>query len=325
MSAILQSGAMELRHPSQMLSAPDLARLIAASGPLKPAPRLPDLPATPDALGDLRSALAALVGAAQNVNPPFDERAPLHRYLAQGAYCASAFHLGVVAGLLSEEVCGLVAAATARAMLDDALLWAWISVDRGQRETALGKLASLERTNLEAALSSLYGARSLVSRRWLPAAPEELDAYADPAIDVPEAFELVEQVASKAVDGPVASTLRFQGLRTAASVLSVCGHFSAYSALWTPLPLKNQAERGYEYGGRLVPQVEALVAHVASAAVAAIALATDGVHPGREEAALPTEELSRLALEVALVASSIHGLGGPTASSATGRVCRGFG
>lgn len=100
------------------------------AGPPPPAPRLPSNPVVPPGLAAVDACLERLAQLARQLDLPFDERAPLDRFLGTAAATASGSHLLTVEHLLREGVCGLQAAATARAMLDDALLWAWVAEQR---------------------------------------------------------------------------------------------------------------------------------------------------------------------------------------------------
>jgi len=291
-----------------MLPADVRARYLAEAGPPKPAPQLPELPEIPDELAVTRSLLDQLATYAATFNPPYDERAPLSRFLGQSAFTASGFHLRSVSALLHEQICGLVAVAIARAMLEDALTWAWIAEDRTSRETCLGRHATDELNGLEARISQLTGSRRTYLDRWCPADTGELSA-AQAESSAPSTVELIEQIATGALGGPAAELLRFGGLRTAAAVLAIGGHFNRYSALWTPVPLKVSPNRGFDDGGRLVPAVEALVAHVAAVSFASVALASAGLHPGDESPAFAVDDIIQRAVAVSGSAATAHLLG----------------
>ena len=288
------------------------------AGPPVPATPLPGNPNLPPGLAALDAHFERLAQMARQVDTPFDERAPLDRFLGTAAVTASGSHLMAVEELLREGVCGLQAAATARAMLDGALLWAWVAERRDDREQVLGTLAVEEWDRLVAAAAAGCGIGPRCVDRWRPASLEELGRFRSPG-SAPDASTLAAGVADGSISGTAASMLRFDGLEVAVAVLAECSHFNRFAALYAPIPLLSSAdpEPGpFDLGGRLLGEVHALVAQVAAQSFAAVCLASSGLHPGpllgSTNSALPLDPILDATIDVCDSAATIHGLGVPT-------------
>lgn len=291
------------------------------AGPPVPAPRLPSNPVVPPGLAAVDARLVRLAQLAREVDTPFDERALLDRFLGTAAATASGSHLLTVDHLLREGVCSLQAAATARAMLDDALLWAWVAEQRDRREHVLGAAAVDEWDRLVAAAATGCGIGPMCVDRWRPASLTELGRFRSPG-SVPDASTLAAGVSDGSISGAVATMLRFDGLEIAVAVLAECSHFNRFSALYAPIPFSSSADPGegpFDVGGRLVGAVHALVAQVAAQSFASVCLATSGLHPGPllgpTSAALPLKPIVDAAIGVCGSAATVHGLGAPARPS----------
>jgi len=272
----------------------------------------------PPGLAAVDARLERLAQLARQLDLPFDQRAPLDRFLGTAAATASGSHLLTVDHLLREGVCGLQAAATARAMLDDALLWAWVAEDRDRREHVLGAAAVEEWDRLVAAAASGCGIGPMCVDRWRPTSLAELERFRNPG-SIPDASTLAARISDGSTAEAAASLLRFGGLEVAVAVLAECGHFNRFAALYAPIPFLPSAHPGedpFDVGGRLVGEVHALVAQVAALSFAAVCLATAGLHPGPllhpASVELPLEEIVDTAMDVCDSAAMIHGLGVPT-------------
>lgn len=315
-------------HPIDMLPGPLRRRYEREAGPPRPALRLPNNPVVHPGLSAVDDRLERLAQLARQIDTPFDERAPLDRFLGTAAVTASGSHLLTVEHLLREGVCGLQAAASARAMLDDALLWAWIAEQRDSREHVLGAVAVDEWDRLGEAAATGCDIGFMCVDRWRPASPAELDRFRSPG-SVPDESTLVAGVSDGSISGAVAAMLRFDGLEIAVAVLAECSHFNRFAALYAPIPLlpSEDPEAGpFDDGGRLVSEVHALVAQVAAQSFSVVCLATAGLHPGPllgpTSAALPLEPIVDAAIDVCDSAANVHGLGVPTRPSPI-RVSRG--
>jgi hypothetical protein len=314
--------------PIDILPDPLRRRYEREAGPLPPAPRLPNNPVVPPGLAAVEARLEYLARLARQVDTPFDERAPLDRFLGTAAVTASGSHLLAVEHLLSEGVCGLQAAAAARAMLDDALLWAWVAEQRNLREHVLGAAAVEEWDRLVAAAATGCGIGPMCVDRWRPASLAELDRFRNPG-SVPSASTLVAGVSDGSISGAAANMLRFDGLEIAVAVLAECSHFNRFAALYAPIPFlpsEDPEEGPFDVGGRLVGEVHALVAQVAAQSFAVVCLATAGLFPGPllgpTSSELPLDAIVDAAIDVCDSAARVHGLGVPTRPSPI-RVIRG--
>ena len=310
--------------PIDMLSDSLRRRYLADAGtPTKP-PSLPADPSIPAGLSEVDRLLGRVADSARLLNPPFDELAPLDRYLGTAAATAAGFHLLTVEHLLTEGVCGLQAAAAARAMFDNALLWAWVDEDRPAREPAIGRVVVDEWDRLIAAAVTGCGIGPDAISRWRPASEAELQRFRSVTAP-PDGSEILTAVADGSMAGPAAQLLRFEGLTVAAAVLAECSHFNRFAALYAPIPTHPRADGvvgPFDVGGRLVGEVHAVVAHVAAVSFAATCVVTAGLHPGPLHS-LPIEEIAGRAISVTSAAAKVHGLGGAVLPPGTLRIARG--
>jgi hypothetical protein len=307
--------------PIDILPDPLRRRYEREAGPPPPAPRLPSNPVVLPGLTAVHVQLERLVQLARRVDTPFDERAPLDRFLGTAAMTSSGSHLLTVEQLLREGVCGLQAAAIARALLDDALLWAWVAEQRDHREHVLGAAAVEEWDRLVAAAATGCGIGPMCVDRWRPASLTELDRFRTPG-SIPDASALAAGVADGSISGAVATMLRFDGLEIAVALLAECSHFNRFATLYAPIPLLPSADPGegpFDVGGRLVGEVHSLVAQVAAQSFAAVCLATAGLHPGPllgpMRSAPPLDPIVDAAIDVCDSAATVHGLGVPARPS----------
>lgn len=292
-----------------------LEREVASS---KPAPHLPTNPKVEPEVGVVNLRLGRVGDLARGLDVPFDERAPLDRFLGSAAASASGAQLLTVDHLLDEGVCGLQAAAIARAMLDGALLWAWVAAARDSREGALGAAAVEEWDRLVAAAEVGCEIGAVCIDRWRPASKAELEEFRT-VPKAPSSAQLISGVLDGSIGGDAATMLRFDGLPVAAAVLAECSHFNRYAALYAPVPFwasTSSEEEAFDVGGRLISEVHALVAQVSAQSFAAVCLATAGLHPGAlplpTSSFLPLEPIVAAAIDVGQIASTVHGLGAPS-------------
>lgn len=292
-------------------------RYLQEAGLPPKAPRLPPNPEVPEALSAVHESLARLAQLARAVDLPFDEQAPLYRFLGTAAVTATGSHLLTIEHLLHEGVCGLQAGAIARAMLDDALLWAWVAEDRDAREHVLGAAAVAEWDRLVVAAADWCGIGAACVDRWRPASAAEMERLRN-AGTAPSSADLIGQLCDGSSTSLAAIMLRFDGLNVASAVVAECGHFNRFAALYAPIPFHPSSKPGegpYDVGGRLTAEVHALVAQVAAQCFAAVCIATAGLHPGPllapRSSELPLEKIVDAAIEVCRSAEPIHRLGGP--------------
>ena len=97
-----------------------------AANPVMAAPALPN---GPPGLMALREALRLAAERLAAYNPAYSLDDPIDVFLMQSAATGAAFRLHTISSLLDEGVCGLVAAAAARSLLEDAATWAWAAED----------------------------------------------------------------------------------------------------------------------------------------------------------------------------------------------------
>lgn len=274
----------------------------------------PSPPCEHPASGPLRAALLDASEILSAHGPGYDADAPLAVFLAQAAGTGAIFRLRTIAHLLSEGYSGLVAAAMARSLLEDAAVWAWIAEDPRRDEAVVDQLAE-EWRRLSRTLDRA-GASHSSTRRWLlPPAWSAERGSTDPVPKLPATRTLIERLATPATAAPdPAEPIRFPGITTMAAVLAECGHFNRYAALLCPFewdPEVSSTDDPFFGGGRLSPEVEAIVAHVAGAAALTICVLTSWSDPDPQpERAEILTRAGAATAALTLFADQVHRLGG---------------
>ena len=269
---------MEPVHPLQMISAASRERLLRESASPPPTLEIPAVAPPPEGLVALDESMSRLADLARRLDTTWLQDDPLDLFLGTAASAAAGADFIGVQSLLAERLCGLQAAATARSLLDGALLWAWIAEDRAAREHVVGALASAEWKRVSEAAAEC-GISEAAAERWRPSTSDELAAFDITRPEVPGGRSsemnraLLAEVADGGVEGRPADLLRFLGLRLASAVLAECGHFNRFAAHYAPLDLTSGAH-DEAVGSRLSGSAHAIVAQVAAVSYASICLAT---------------------------------------------------
>lgn len=238
--------------------------------------RPPQPQGPPTDLAYLRELLTAAADLLEGYQPAYSITAPVDAFLAESAATGAIFRLRAISELLNEGVCGLVAASMARSLLEDAATWAWVAED-SVRNGAVGDYFAAEWGRL-VRTAARAGTPESALERWLaPSAWSGATAPATTPVAFPGTGAVVRRLAEHSQSTPDPATpLRLPGIGTMAALLATCGHFNRYAALFCPFnwdPTAVAADEG-ALGGRVIPEMEALVIHVALAATFTICVVT---------------------------------------------------
>jgi hypothetical protein len=282
---------------------------------LKEAPRrslpAPSTPVAPPALGHLRESLQAFVTTFERIGPGYSTEAPVGVFVAQSATTGALFRLRAISELLEEGVCGLVAASMARSLLDDAAMWAWVAEDPDRLDSAGDYLAAeWARITLTAAQCDIPE-KSL--ERWLaPSGWVGRVSTTGAQTPFPGTHQILKRLSDPMRPTPdPALPLRLTGIGTMGALLAQCGHFSRYAALLCPFAW-DLAAVDFDTmvsGGRLIPELEAVVIHVAAASTFATCVVTAWADPDPTESTLEVlSAVSAVMDEIHSLAPTIHGM-----------------
>jgi hypothetical protein len=277
----------------------------------------PPLPEEPADLQELRALLVAATELLIEYQPAYSADASVETFLAQSAATGAIFRLRAISELISDGICGLVAAGMARSLLDDGATWAWVAEDPG-RDDAIGDYLASEWVRLLRTAGRSNTPESALERWLVPSAWSGNLATSSSATAYPGTSSAVGRLSGQPESAPDPGTpLRLPGIATMAALLANCGHFNCYSALLCPFnwdPAANGTEEG-ALGGRLIPEMEAVVIHLATAATFTICVVTawSNIGPATEAREL-LGAVGEVFDAIDELAPRVHGLGSATAS-----------